>query len=242
MKWNDTGIILTIKKSTERSLIVTILTEYHGLYKGYCNFSKKSMSTIQIGNIVHIKWNARLPTHLGRFDLELLESIPAFFLHHYKKMIAFSAISKTIARLLPEKEIHKKIYIKYYTLLYHLKKFEIWLPHYIKLELTILTELGFGLDFSKCPINNTTDDLTFISPKTGRVISQTVGMPYKNKLLTLPLILRQVNYTQEDIHCSDVEFAQCLTVTNYFLYKHCFHPYKISIPIERQLLYNAYIN
>ncbi len=240
MRWSDTGIIVAINKSSESSLIIAIFTNNHGLHRGYCAFNKKSMPTLQVGNIVAVTWNARLSTHLGRFQLELVESVPAFFLHDFNRMVALSAISRTVEKILPERELHQKVYDQYYMLIQCLKRSESWTIHYIKLELIILEELGFGLDFSHCPINNTTIDLAFISPKTGRVISEVVGRPYKEKLLNLPKVLRQIHYDHLSVVSLGIDFAECLTITSYFLYKHCFHPHNIDIPIERQLLYDAY--
>ncbi len=47
----------------------------------------------------------------------------------------------------------------------------------------LLEELGFGLDLSKCAVTGVTDDLMYVSPRTGRAVSAEAGEPYKDRLL-----------------------------------------------------------
>lgn len=237
MKWDDIGILLATQKINEKSFVITILTENHGLHKGCVNATKKDRCVLQIGNIVHVIWKARLAIHLGTFYVELLESVPAFFLYDYRKMLALSAITKTLTKILPEREKHQAIYKQTYELLSNLKSNLSWMVTYIKLELAILKELGFGLDLSKCPVSNSADNLSFVSPKTGRAISYDVGVAYQDKLLPLPQILYDIGNNKGNDSDCEKDFLRCLDVINYFLYKHCFYSYKIQIPIERELLY-----
>ena len=83
----------------------------------------------------------------------------------------------------------------------------------------LLSELGFGLDLSKCAINNTQEHLIFISPKTGKAISKSIGLPYKKNLLPLPKLLYDIynNYTYE---FSNTEFKLSLNILGYFFKKH----------------------
>ena len=57
---------------------------------------------------------------------------------------------------------------------------------YIKLEADLLEELGYGLDLSCCAASGVTDNLVYVSPKSGRAVSSLAGEPYKSKLLPLP--------------------------------------------------------
>ena len=54
---------------------------------------------------------------------------------------------------------------------------------YVRLELGLLQELGFGLDLEKCAATGATEDLAYVSPKTGRAVSRAAAGPYKEKLL-----------------------------------------------------------
>ncbi len=59
-----------------------------------------------------------------------------------------------------------------------------------RFELTLLDELGFGLDLSPvAPSPGQTTDLTHVSPKTGRAVSRERAKPYCDRLLALPQFL-----------------------------------------------------
>lgn len=241
MKLTDTAIVLLMKRRSAKSAIITVLTHKHGIYSGYISINKRLFCALQIGNILQIEWSARLSTQLGLLYFELLESMSAFFLHNPNKILALCAVAKTLAKTLPERVPQRKIYDAFYSVLLCMKRSRQWMAQYIKLELIILEQLGFGLELKKCPVTCSTQDLRFISPKTGRAISYTAGTPYKDKLLHLPQALYDINNDIECVQHIETQFVKCLEVINYFLYKHCFEPSNIHIPIERELLYKIFI-
>ena len=61
-----------------------------------------------------------------------------------------------------------------------------WILKYIRWELKFLSELGFGLDLSKCAVTGSKNDLQFISPKSGRAVSAEGAGEWRNKLFMLP--------------------------------------------------------
>ena len=67
---------------------------------------------------------------------------------------------------------------------------EAWVAAYVGWELGLLADLGFGLDLSKCAATGTLDNLTYVSPKTGRAISSSVGKDYHEKLCAYLIFLR----------------------------------------------------
>ena len=50
-------------------------------------------------------------------------------------------------------------------------------------NLRLLAELGFGLDLDACAATGATDDLVYVSPKSGRAVSRAAGEPCADKLL-----------------------------------------------------------
>ena len=62
----------------------------------------------------------------------------------------------------------------------------------MRFELLLLGELGFGLDLATCVVSGRTDDLVYVSPKSGRAVSRREGEPWKDKLLALPAFLREL--------------------------------------------------
>jgi DNA repair protein RecO (recombination protein O) len=62
---------------------------------------------------------------------------------------------------------------------------------YIKLELEMLKELGYGIDLSSCAVTNATTNLAYVSPKSGHAVSISAAASYENKLLKLPSFLTE---------------------------------------------------
>ena len=57
---------------------------------------------------------------------------------------------------------------------------------YVHWERRLLEDLGYGLDLTACAATGTTDDLIYVSPRTGCAVSAGAGGPYSDKLLKLP--------------------------------------------------------
>ena len=103
-----------------------------------------------------------------------------------------------------------------------------WPAIYVRLELGLLQELGFGLDLEKCAATGTTEDLAYVSPKTGRAVSRAAAGPYKEKLLVLPGFL-----STGGLPSDDEQLRLGLDLTGYFLERHVFWPHNKPLPPAR---------
>ena len=109
-----------------------------------------------------------------------------------------------------------------------------WIKGYVKWEIGVLSELGFSLKLNKCAVNGNKENLSFVSPKTGRAVSLKEGLPYKDKLLILPKFLGG-NY---NFSCQITDLILGLNLTKYFLNIYFFNNNKIPnsrIRLEKQL-------
>ena len=61
----------------------------------------------------------------------------------------------------------------------------------VRFELSMLAELGVGLDLSSCAATGATEELIYVSPKSGGAVSRSAGAPYADRLLRLPGFLAQ---------------------------------------------------
>ena len=66
-----------------------------------------------------------------------------------------------------------------------------WPARYAAWELALLAELGFGLDLERCAVTGATEDLAWVSPKSGRAVSRAAGAAWAERLLPLPAFLRE---------------------------------------------------
>ncbi|MCW8915628.1 MAG: DNA repair protein RecO C-terminal domain-containing protein, partial [Magnetovibrio sp.] len=90
----------------------------------------------------------------------------------------------------------------------------------------------FRLDLDHCAATGVTDDLVWVSPKSGRAVSAEAGSPYQDKLLVLPAFLRQDGEVAETIE----EAVQGLKLTGFFIDHHIFTTHDRHMPQARARL------
>ena len=88
-----------------------------------------------------------------------------------------------------------------------------WPARYAAWELALLAELGFGLDLAACAVTGATEELVWVSPKSGRAVSREAGAPWADRLLPLPGFLRD----GWEAAPAPAEVAAALELTGYFL-------------------------
>jgi len=231
MEWTDRGIVLSARKHGETSLIVSLLTEHNGRHAGLVRggAGRRSRGIFQPGNIVNAHWRARLAEHLGNYSCELLEANSAPLLDSPLELAALQSATTLLEISLPEREKHQNIFKGLVVVLEALGDPQIWPTVYIKWELGLLKDLGFGLDFRCCAATGKTDDLIYVSPKTGRAVSRQAGAPYKDIVLSLPQFL-----IKPEIECNMPDLLDALKLSGYFLQQHALGG--AALPPARQRL------
>lgn len=233
MDWVDDAIVLSARKHGETSLIVSLLTRDHGRHAGLVRggAGRRNRGVYQPGNLVRAQWRARLPDHLGTYTCELTKSIAADLLSNRLSLSGLSAVCAITDAALPEREPHEALYQGLLILLGSFEDDELWPTIYVRWELGLLQELGFRLDFSSCASTGQTTDLTYVSPKSGKAVSEAAAAPYKDVLLPLPGFLLDQGKTG-----SHGEIHQALKLTGYFLNRHAFGDSTGQIPEARKRL------
>ena len=133
--------------------------------------SRKMNPILQPGAQVDVSWRARLEEHIGSFTVEPLRSRAAA-LSDRMALAGLNAVTGLLGFSLPEREPHGDLYLKTERLLDLLGQNDIWPLAYLRWELALLEELGFGLDLSECAVTGGRDDLVYVSPRSGRAVSR----------------------------------------------------------------------
>jgi DNA repair protein RecO (recombination protein O) len=213
MEWREEGILLAVRKHGETAAIIEVFTEGHGRHAGVVRggTSRKIAPTLQPGAQLDVTWRARLEDHLGAFSVEPVRSRVAQFMEGRETLAALNAVTTLLSFALPERERHAALYQRTLALLDMIGEGSFWPLAYLRWELSLLEDLGFGLDLSRCTVTGTSDNLTFVSPKTGRAVSQAGAGEWVEKLLPLsPALLGRGDG-------SDTELLEGLKVTGHFL-------------------------
>lgn len=203
MQWSDEGVILSVRPHGETVAVVELFTRSHGRHSGLVHGgrSRKLRPVLQIGNHVDATWKGRLSEHLGHFTVELRRGYAAGAMNDGDALSGLTSMS-ALTRLLAEREPHPSLYEITLFVLSFLDDASVWPALMVRWEMALLEELGFGLDLSSCAATGTSENLTYVSPKSGRAVSADAGEPYRDKLLRLPPFLakgRQAAVTADDI-------------------------------------------
>jgi len=238
IEWSDDGIVLSARRHGESGAIVSLLTRAHGRHAGLVlgGAGRRARGIYEPGNRVSATWRARLSEHLGHYACELAESRAAALLDDALRLAALTSAAGLLDAALPEREPHERLYDALNELVLRLcdpVTGVSWPALYVRFELDVLTEPGFGLDLSRCAATGGSDDLAYVSPKTGRAISVAAGEPYRDRLLSLPSFLAR-RAQANGVPPSDI--LNGLRLTGFFLEQHVFAHQQPGAPAGRSTL------
>jgi DNA repair protein RecO (recombination protein O) len=229
MQWTDDGIVLSVRRYGEANAIAELLTRDHGRHLGLVRggFGSRLKPVLQVGNTVSAVWRARLDEHLGNYTTEPLRVRTAAVFATPHAIFGVTHLA-SLARLLPERDPHSALYVALNDILDRIEDAGAVALLAARFELQLLTELGFGLDFDRCAATGTSDDLIYVSPKSGRAVSRQAGEPWQAKLFRLPSFLRAPGGA-----ASIAEITSAFELTGYFLTRHVFEPRGLVLSDER---------
>lgn len=230
MEWSDEGIVISVRAHGETAAVVELFTRANGRHMGLVHGgrSRRLRPVLQIGNHVEARWRARVSESLGHFAVELRRGYAADAMNGSARLAAVSSMC-SLLRLLPERDPHANLFEITLFVLSYIDDDDVWPALLVRWELALLEELGFGLDLSACAATGSTDELVYVSPKTGRAVSAEAGEPYKDRLLRLPAFL--VKKSSGSVGDEDVLAG--LTLSGHFLETRVFLPREQAMPEPR---------
>lgn len=233
MEWTADGIVLGVKRHGEANAIIEVLTEDRGRHLGLVKGgrSKRLRPILQVGNHLDLTWRARLEEHLGTFTVEPKTLRAGVVMASGAGLHLLNTLC-ALCLLLAEREAHPRLFRALNVILDSDGGARELSAYLLRFELAFLDELGFGLDVSKCAATGGTDDLIYVSPKSGRAVSAEAGAPYHDRMLPLPSCI----ITRSFDGASEVDLLKGLELTGYFLDRHIFEPRSKKLPLSREKL------
>ena len=211
MEWRDEGALLKVTRHGESSAIIEVFSQNHGRHLGVVRGggARRMAGVLQPGAQLSLHWHARLDEHIGTFKAEPVHARAAL-LSDAAALNALNAVCALLHLALPERDPHPALYAQTITLLDLLEQGSHWQTAYLLWEVSLLEEMGYALDLSSCALTGATQDLAYISPRTGRAVSRQAAGDWAARLLPLPRILTLQDGT-------NAEVAEGLTLTTHFL-------------------------
>jgi len=230
MDFDDDAYVLSARAHGETGAIVELLTAGHGRYAAHVagGASRRMKPFLQAGARVLARFRARTAEQLGSAALEPVGEGPSALFDDPLALAGVAAAAAVAAGALPEREPHPGAFLAFEALTEAFAHPDIWPAVFVRFEAGLLTDLGFGFDLSKCAATGVTDDLIYVSPKTGRAVSRAAGEPYKDRLLALPPFLLSA---QGRLGPGDVGAG--LDLTGHFLEAFIFNPMNRPLPPAR---------
>ena len=230
MQWQDQAIILGVKRLGESSVIAEVMTRAYGRHLGVVRGgrSRSMQPVLQPGNSVDTTWRARLHEHLGEFRIEPLRLRAAQLMETATALHGVQAMA-ALLRLLPERDPHPHLYDMLEVIVGHLHEPSEAGELFIRFELAVLNDLGFGLDLSECAATGSRDDLVYVSPKSGRAVCRAAGAPYGDRLLALPDFLSP----ERSRAANGDTLADAFRLTSFFLNRHVYEPRGLAVNTAR---------
>ena len=217
MQWTDQAIILSLKNFSEHQKIVSCLTATNGRQTGMWSVPKRHGVSLDIGDRVDVTWKARLEGHLGTFTIEKRLGYPLLLFLLPTKLWVLHYLAHLL-ELLPLKHSYPVIFEAVVAFVGELEPndYQKVLLELTFLELLLLRELGFGLSLQQCCVTGVRQGLCYISPKTGRAVSEQAAGPYVAALLPFPKFWAM---SHDTVNANIVETQAALRVTFYFIDK-----------------------
>ncbi|WP_114965286.1 DNA repair protein RecO [Alkalilacustris brevis] len=188
MEWRDQGVLLSVRRHGESAAIVEVFTEHHGRHAGVVRggSGRRMAPVLQPGAQLDLTWRARLDAHIGHFTAEPLRSRADAVLGDRGALMALGSACALLGFVLPEREAHPALYHATVALMDTLGRIDGWPLAYLRWEMRMVEEAGYGLDLGACAVTGSRDDLAYVSPRTGRAVSRAGAGEWAERLLPLP--------------------------------------------------------
>lgn len=227
MQWQEDCVVLGVKAFSENARILTVFNETAGKLSGLV---KSVRAPILPGDISHVIWKGRLPEQLGTFKVEnIFSPFPYVFNDSLGVAVIDSACTLCVNGL-PERAPHPRLYSILKNLFLSIASSH-RLANYALFELAFLSEIGSGLDFSKCAVTGSKQNLHFVSPKTGCAVTKEVGEKYKDRLFVLPQF-----FVDESAIPTLSDIFSALRITEHFLKIFFYGINSKELPLSRSYL------
>lgn len=233
MEWHDRAIVLGVRPHGETSVVATLLTASHGRHAGLVRGgrSRRHAGVLQTGNIVAARWRARLADQLGTLVIEPEEAVASALLGDPLRLACLASACALAERTLAERLPCKTLFTATQVLARQLRQDDShWDAAYVRWELGLLDVLGYGLDLRCCALTGSTEDLVWVSPRSGRAVSAAAGEPWKEELLDLPGFLVGAPGSGPD------DILAGLRLARHFLEHHVLAGERTGLPPARQRL------
>lgn len=232
MQWEAEALVLAARPHGESSAIVDVFSRDYGRFGGLVRggSSRRLRPVLQPGNMVTAVWRARLSEHLGTLTVDAGRAHAAAAMSDATLLAGLSSLC-ALLQVTAERQAYPRLYDTVMVVLAALDKPQVWLPLLARFEMALLDEIGFGLDLSHCAATGVTEELDYVSPRSGRAVSRAAAQPYLDAVFPLPAFL-----LDPAADADDRAVLQAFELTGHFLERRVYLANGLRMPPARQRL------
>lgn len=229
MEWHDEGFVISRRRHGENALVVNTFTFQHGRHAGLVQggAARGNAHLWQPGNRLDLNWHARIPEQLGSLKGEPIRLYAADALDSPLALAGLSAAMALLDQGSAERDPHPVLYAAAVRLAEGLGDEPGWLADYVRFELVLLAEAGFGLSLDRCAVTGATEDLAYVSPRSGAAVCREAAAEWAPRLLKLPPFLVDGSVPDR------AQVLDGLRLTGHFLDQRLFEPVDRPLPPAR---------
>lgn len=188
MERRSPGILLQAKPYGDKGVIASVFTLEFGRISGLVRGSNKKTAALQPGAIISCTHFRRLNNQLGSLQVEIKNNTLDKFFQDFTRLKMLQHAAETMSLLLPEETAQPKFFDRTKLFLENLPHENPWAA-LAEWEMDLLHAIGYGLTLEpELAVRGEGDEspLFYVSPKSGRAVSEAMGKPYHDKMLLLP--------------------------------------------------------
>ncbi len=234
MEWSAPVIVLETRRFGEGDVVATVFGAEQGVWRGLARGGggRRGAALWQRGNLLEVRWVARLADQLGGLTGEMVHPAGALAMEDALQLTILNAAAAVAEGALAEREPEPQIFAGLLDLIGRLPEGAARLAEVVRWESLLLAALGYGLDLSRCAVSGTSEDLAFVSPRSGKAVSRAAAAPWQGRLLKLPTFLLGAAPS------GPAEWRDGLALTGHFLARAVFGLRHKPLPQARLLLYD----
>lgn len=232
MQWEADALVLAARSHGESSAIIDVFTRDHGRFGGLVRGgnSRRQRPILQPGNMITATWRARLSEHLGVMTVDAGRAYAAEAMSDQVLLAGLSSLC-ALMQVTAERQAYPRLYDTVQLVLGEMEDRNVWLAVLARFEMALLDEVGFGLDLSCCAATGATEDLAYVSPRSGRAVSHDAAQPYLDKMFALPRFLLDAT---ADAEKGDI--IDAFKLLGHFLERRVYLPNGMKMPAARMRL------
>ncbi|MBE7210314.1 MAG: DNA repair protein RecO [Gluconacetobacter diazotrophicus] len=235
MEWEAPAIVLSAAPYGEGGVVAHVFARERGSFRGLVRggASRAQAAIWQPGNLIRADWRARLVDQLGTLKGELVHPCAAGAMNSAFCLAMLSAACAVADGALPEREAHPDCFEALITLLtlvgVNPADGEGRGPAaLVRWEASLLRELGYGLDLSRCAATGEREGLDLVSPRTGRAVRSDAAGEWRDRMLRLPPLLMD-----PAVDGDPEQWRDGLALTGHFLARDVFGVRHRPVPAAR---------